>query len=89
MSTVSDQVKCPQCGYEEDRKSTCTEELQEQARAHFASCGECGLDSDGDAEPCEEYFKLVGGFEPRRSMAVWPDGTFRHYDVPRPVEGEL
>jgi hypothetical protein len=56
---------------------------QSVARLHVAVCGECRTDEDGDLEPCEEYQRLFMadcGGRKDRACAVWPDGSFEHYD---------
>jgi hypothetical protein len=74
---------------EELKPCTCTEEMQRRAVEHVANCDECHLDEDGDIEPCAAYLEMLAGFEPERSVAVWPTGKFQHYDVPAPKDGEL
>ena len=71
------------------KECTCTEAMQRFAMEHVAGCKECTLDADGDIEPCEEYWKTIMGFEPGRSIAIWRDGRFQHYDVRKAEAGEL
>ena len=59
---------------------------QELAKAHVAACGECYHDADDNSiNPCDEFYRLFmadcGGVK-NRCCAVWPDGTFEHYDIP-------
>ena len=71
------------------KECTCTEEMQQMAMKHVAGCEECRRDEDGDIEPCSDLFNLLHDFEVNRSIAIWPDGKFQHYDVPPPSEETL
>lgn len=54
MSTVSDQVKCPQCGYEE-----ADHELDCRSSAEETLCTRCGYRESWEAE-CDEDGKFLG-----------------------------